>query len=315
MNVNINDLKIFLSVCKTRSITQAAVVCDTSPSTVSRRVKVLEKDLGIKLIQKAGSVIRITPDGVSFKSTARQIVNKLEYSIEQLSCKRTELKGTVKLGVSHSFSRTLCASVIPRILDEQPDIEIDVITINPSLTYTMGDFDILITPMEIQDQSLIARKLVTLRKYFVSSRAYLSANGGIPAHPGQLGQYAGINNNSSRHYEVESNCSWTTENGQDGHCQVGCRVSVDSFDLAATLTEKGRCISLLPAESIRLLQADKCTVLFEGKVYKEQNIYIAYRDREYITERLRYIISELFSFIDETPGIVSLSPEEICAYG
>lgn len=314
MSVNIDDLRIFLSVCKTRSITQAAVACNTSSSTVSRRVKALEKDLGIKLIQKYGSAIRITPDGATFKSTAKQIVNKLEFSIEQLSCKRSKLKGVIKLGISHTFSRHLCTHVIPRIIEDQPEIDIQIITINPALTYTMGDFDILITPMEIQDQSLIARKLVTLRRYFVASKQYLAVNGGAPSSPFQLGSYTGIDNASSRHHGVEANCSWTTEDGKDGHCQVTCRLSVDSFDLAATLTEQGAGISLLPAGSVRLLPPDKCTVLFDGAAYNEQTVYIAYRDKEYITERLRYTISELFNFIDDMPELGKLTAEEIQTY-
>ncbi|MFC1235966.1 LysR family transcriptional regulator [Vibrio sp. F74] len=315
MNMNINDLKIFLAVCKTRSITKAAVICDTSSSTVSRRIKVLEKDLGIKLVQKYGSAIKITPDGGAFKSTAKQIVSKLEFSIEQLSCKRSELKGTVKLGVSHSFARHLCTHIIPRILEEQPEIEIDVITINPSQTYTMGEFDILVTPMEIQDQSLIARRLATFRKYFVGSMTYLSANGGIPKQPTELERFVGIINHTSLHREAGTNCSWTTEEGHTGHCEVPSRISVDSFDIAATLTEQGSGLSLIPPGSIRLMSPEKTLVLFEGKVFREQSFYIAYRDREYMTERLRYVISELFNFIEDTPEILKLSEEELRHYG
>ena len=75
MFMEIRDLKIFLAVAETGSITKAAELLERSQPSVSRTIQDLEADLGFALLRRVGRGIMLSDEGLVFEEEARQILN------------------------------------------------------------------------------------------------------------------------------------------------------------------------------------------------------------------------------------------------
>ena len=75
MFMEIRDLKIFLAVAETGSITKAAGLLERSQPSVSRTIQDLEADLGFALLRRVGRGIMLSDEGLVFEEEARQILN------------------------------------------------------------------------------------------------------------------------------------------------------------------------------------------------------------------------------------------------
>src|SRR5262245_1312161 len=68
-----DDIKHFLAVSRAGSLTEAARVLKTSPSTVARRVADLEKKLGARLFDRRPSGYALTENGEAIRRKAEEV--------------------------------------------------------------------------------------------------------------------------------------------------------------------------------------------------------------------------------------------------
>ncbi|WP_265519356.1 LysR family transcriptional regulator [Nitratireductor luteus] len=71
------DLRTFLAVAETGSITRAAALLDRSQPSVTRTIQDLEAELGLALLQRVGRRIMLSEEGVAFEEEARRVLNSL----------------------------------------------------------------------------------------------------------------------------------------------------------------------------------------------------------------------------------------------
>lgn len=76
--MNLEQLKIFISVVDYRSFTKAAATMYISHSTTSRNVSLLEEDLGVQLLYRESRLVRLTPAGEILYREGRKLIDKIE---------------------------------------------------------------------------------------------------------------------------------------------------------------------------------------------------------------------------------------------
>ncbi|MDF2613168.1 MAG: transcriptional regulator [Clostridia bacterium] len=117
------QLKTFLTIAKLQSFTLAAQSLNYAQSTVTTQIKLLERELGVRLFERLGHHITLTPDGKKLLPFAQQIL-KLSNDAKSSINNSGVPKGTLSIGVVES----LCIMRLPKILKEYhlryPDVEI-----------------------------------------------------------------------------------------------------------------------------------------------------------------------------------------------
>ena len=103
-HLNLNYIRIFLSVYRTKSMTQAAKQLHLTQSGVSQQIKALEEALDITLFDRINRRIIPTAEAEILYNLCSQRLDELESAISQISTKDSELKGKVKIGRSASIS-------------------------------------------------------------------------------------------------------------------------------------------------------------------------------------------------------------------
>ena len=67
--MQLDDLSLFLRVAQTQSLSEAARQLDQTPSSVSARLKRIEGELGVRLVERTTRSLRLTPEGERFMQT------------------------------------------------------------------------------------------------------------------------------------------------------------------------------------------------------------------------------------------------------
>lgn len=130
--IDLKDAATFLRLCETSNLTRTATLCNVSPSTLSRTLNKLEKELKTKLCIRDKKGVVITEQGRKFEQFAKNTLT--EYSNLQGAFDQGigKLHGSIRI----FCSVTACYMFIPRILNElhlqEPNLEIHLETGDPA---------------------------------------------------------------------------------------------------------------------------------------------------------------------------------------
>jgi DNA-binding transcriptional LysR family regulator len=119
------QLKTFLTIARLQSFSLTAQNLNYSQSTITTQIQLLEKELEVKLFERLGHRITLTPDGKKLLPFAEQIL-KLSKDAKSVISNSDLPKGTLSIGVVES----LCVMRLPKILREYrlryPNVEISL---------------------------------------------------------------------------------------------------------------------------------------------------------------------------------------------
>lgn len=73
-NLDVTTLRSFIAVAESGGVTRAAGFLNLTQSAVSMQLKRLEELLGLKLLERAGRTVSLTPSGEQLLSYAKRMV-------------------------------------------------------------------------------------------------------------------------------------------------------------------------------------------------------------------------------------------------
>ncbi len=120
--MNIRHLKIFLTVCETESITQAAKALYMAQPSVSQAIMELEKYYGVRLFERLNHRLYITAAGKRLCSYARHILNLSEQARQELG--DLGQGGWLRIGASLTIGTYLLPGLVAKFQPQLPKIEV-----------------------------------------------------------------------------------------------------------------------------------------------------------------------------------------------
>ncbi|WP_421862587.1 LysR family transcriptional regulator [Motiliproteus sp.] len=175
--MNWDDLKYFLSVARSKSLSVSARSLHVSPSTVSRRIDALEQALGTQLFSRRQDGYDLTDAGANLISTAEQAEAHLLWLERGAARSETETAGTVRLAVPELLGQYI---LIPQLSDLQhahPEIQLEIITDVRSTPLTKREADIAIRLTRPTHGDYTVQRIGQLSQALYASSDYLNAMG------------------------------------------------------------------------------------------------------------------------------------------
>ncbi len=102
--MKIDQLRHFYATARLENIGKAAKSLRVSPSGICYSIECLEKDLDVRLFQRVGKYIKLTPEGKKLLSAAPQFFDSLSTLRESVAQKKPGLSGHYNVGASHTLS-------------------------------------------------------------------------------------------------------------------------------------------------------------------------------------------------------------------
>lgn len=172
-----DDLRMFYVAAKTGSMNAAAAAMGCQQSTVSKRIKYLEERLNATLIRRSADGVSLTPAG----EIAFEFVRTMHHSAEQMESRIAGLdrkaKGEVTLNFSDGLSTYWLSRSVARFLRENPEIELNLISMPETLHGPQQLSDLSITYVEEKDIDTAAEPLRMLHYMPFVSKDFINSYG------------------------------------------------------------------------------------------------------------------------------------------
>src|SRR4051812_10272282 len=179
----------FLTVTvETGSFAAAARRLGVTPSAVSRRVALLESELGVQLLARTTRSLRLTEDGLAFHERCTRILDELKEARDAIARVRGKPAGLLRVDAPIALGRSVLAPKLPAFLERYPEIRLDLTLRDQLVDPTAEGLDVLVRIGLPRDSTLISRRLGESRLLTCASPAYLRKHG-KPRHPRDLAHH------------------------------------------------------------------------------------------------------------------------------
>jgi DNA-binding transcriptional LysR family regulator len=171
---DLNSLIIFAEVAEANSFSEAARRLKMPTSTVSRRIADLETELGVRLIDRSTRRLRLTDVGLELLEHARRTA-ELSEAIDNLASNHlSKVSGTLRLSAPPSISDSLLVPLVNAFQSSYPDVRIQIFISERFVDHIADGIDLAFrVGGQLEDSTLVARKILTYRHQVVASPAYL----------------------------------------------------------------------------------------------------------------------------------------------
>lgn len=159
MKVTLEDMRIWIAVVDSGSITAAADQLTMTVSTVSRSLSRLESKLETTLMLRTTRRMALTPEGTLFLQRARQIIAAMESAEDELAIRRETPSGRLRVNTAPSFMQHVIVPLLGDFLTQYPQIEPELTTDDLPIDLLEQQTDIAIRMGGLQDSGIHARIL------------------------------------------------------------------------------------------------------------------------------------------------------------
>jgi DNA-binding transcriptional LysR family regulator len=185
------NLEALVAVVEAGSFSKAAARLGVTKSVVSRRVSLLEQQLGAHLLRRTTRSLSLTEAGQEFYGRAARILAELGDAEQSVTDASAELRGRLRIAAPLSFGLHHLTGALNDFLCDHPGIELDLDLNDREVNLVEEGFDMAVRIGALKDSTLVARRLGTVRFATCASPDYLARHG-IPNHPEALIGHAGL---------------------------------------------------------------------------------------------------------------------------
>jgi len=174
---NLDDLRVFCTVARKSSFSGAAEVLSVSAAYVSKRVSVLETDLGTRLLHRSTRRVAITEAGERVYAWAEKILDDVDQLVEDVSTTRRIPRGTLRISSSFGFGRHIVAPALARLSDKHPQLSVRLDLFDRLVDVAGEGFDLDIRIGDEIAAHLIAKRLASNHRVLCASPDYVERHG------------------------------------------------------------------------------------------------------------------------------------------
>ncbi|MCA0044552.1 LysR family transcriptional regulator [Celeribacter litoreus] len=145
MSTNWDDLRVFLAVARTESLSGAGKQLRIDPATVGRRISRLEEALGVTLFAKSPQGYELTRDGGRLLEHAERAEQSVFLGTEALSNEGDSLSGVIRVGAPDGAANYVLPRVIARIVELHPALNVQIIAHPRLFNLSKREVDVVVS--------------------------------------------------------------------------------------------------------------------------------------------------------------------------
>ncbi|SCB51070.1 DNA-binding transcriptional regulator, LysR family [Bradyrhizobium shewense] len=238
----LNDMALFVEVVKARSFRGAAETLGIPNSTLSRRIGLLEKEIGLRLLHRTTRRIEPTEAGQIYFERSKRIVEEARLAHEHLGEMLAQPSGLLRVSLPVDFANTYLAPLITEFAQRYPDITFEFDLTPRRVDLVTEPFDLAIRVGESEPSHLIARPLARLSANLYASPAYLERCG-EPKEPADLSRHQCL--------RMMKTTTWTLHHGTRTEVvDIDGRFSLNSVGMIRRLATLDMGIIFMPEEIV-----------------------------------------------------------------
>ncbi len=172
-----DDLRVFTTVVRKASFAEAAAELGASPAYVSKRIRLLEEELAVKLLHRTTRRVAVTEEGERVFHWAQRILDDWDQLLQEVAVTRREPRGLLRLSCSFGFGRRIVAPAVSRLVERHPGLQVRLEVFDRLVDVAGEGFDLDIRVGDEIAPHLIARRLAGNHRVLCAAPAYLARKG------------------------------------------------------------------------------------------------------------------------------------------
>ena len=255
---DIAELRTFVRIVATGSLSAAGREMGLALSVVSKRLAMLERRTEARLIARSTRHLALTEEGRDLYERAQRILAEIDEAEAVLSHGRVEPQGVLRVSAPMALGRAHVSPVCRDLVRRHPKLSIDLTLTDRLMGLIDEGLDVVVRIGAPKDSGLVMRKLADNHRILVAAPDYLERCG-MPRAPDELPDHECLHYGSGgvhwrlvgpggQAVEVQTAARLRCDNGEVAHdwALAGCGVILKSWVDVAADVEAGRLVHVLP---------------------------------------------------------------------
>jgi DNA-binding transcriptional LysR family regulator len=181
----LNAMTTFVRIVEKGSLTAAADALDTSLPSVVRTLAALEREVGVRLLNRTTRRMHLTEEGIQYLDKCRILLQSVQEMDAMFSARQAEPQGRLAVTASVLFGRRYIAPVVADFIRRFPGVNVDLLLLDRVVNLVEEGVDVGVRIGHLGDSSLVAIPVGRVRRVVCASLRYLQSHG-TPREPGDI---------------------------------------------------------------------------------------------------------------------------------
>ncbi|ATG38126.1 HTH-type transcriptional regulator, lysR family (plasmid) [Phaeobacter piscinae] len=275
----------FVAVAEAASFTAAANRLGISTAQVSRQIRALETRLAVKLFYRTTRKVTITDAGQIYYNHCRQVLDGLAEAERAVSDLQKTPKGRLNLTAPVTYGESRIAPLVNDFIVRYPELEVNLTLTNQMLDLVAESYDLAIRLGELEDSSMMAKRLASRTHYVCASPGYLSIHG-TPHTLSELEQHICLQGTVG-YWRFQ-------EEGKPRHIRVTGNLRCNSGWALVDAAGKGLGIIQLPDYYVQdEIRAQRLVPLLDAYRAPDDGIWALYPQNRHLSPKVRLLLDHL----------------------
>lgn len=165
---------VFANVAQKGSFTQAAEALGMTKSAVSQQVKLLESDLGIRVLNRTTRGVSLTALGEKLLLRCQILQDQVELAYADIANAEENPSGRFPITFPHALESIVVMPAIEQLCCEYPGLEPELVVSDRSLDLVEHNLDVAVHAGELADSSYRALPVGTMKEIFCATPLFLN---------------------------------------------------------------------------------------------------------------------------------------------
>ena len=170
---NWDDLRVFLAVARTESLSAAGRALKLDPATVGRRIARLEADTGAPLFAKSPTGYALTDAGQRLMAHVGRAETAMRDADEEMAGQAGGLSGQIRIGAPDGCANFILPKVCAQMAKDNPDLDLQIVALPRVFNLSRREADMVIAVSPPSAGRLSVQKITDYKLHLAAVRWYL----------------------------------------------------------------------------------------------------------------------------------------------
>lgn len=291
------EMQALVAVVDAGTISAAAEHLGLAKSAVSKRLSDLEKRLGARLLNRTTRRLSLTEAGAEFHARCALILDDVIDAEAAVSETDQALGGTVRISAPLTFGLQHLGPALMQFMAAHPDVAVDIDFNDRQVDLIAEGFDLGIRIAELDDSSLICRRIAPVKMVVCASPAYWEEHG-YPQSPIDLRDCVAL----TYSYARQRRWRFTAPDGSKGSVMPPTKHMANNGSFLADAAASGAGIVRQPLFiAHRLIEDGRLQAVLTDYDWHDINVWAVYPGTRHVPHRVRALIDHLAQAFGDRP--------------
>ncbi len=280
-------LSFFVLLARHKNLSAVARALGVTPPAATRKLQQLEERLGVRLANRTTRSISLTSEGELFLTQATRILADIKEMENSVTNQRHQPRGVLRVNASLGFGRRRISALASEFALKYPEIELDLQLTDKPVDLIANHIDLAIRFGSLPDRRLVARRLLSNRRFLCASPKYLRKYG-EPQNVADLANHRCIIHTQND----EAHGTWRFTRQQHTEVvKVKAAMSSNDGDIALSWALDGHGLMIRSEWDVnKYVEARRLKIVLRDFTLEPADLCMYYPSRENLPARVRVFI-------------------------